>query len=228
MRTKLHWILGLSIVGSFIGCVLNFVPGRVERIMLYPFGAMILLMKGVAAIGVFLGLPLAILWYLTNRHDLKDFARDVRRDGIRSKFRRTTVLEVMAIVFVLTVYFTLYEAKIPAGLMFRLHRQPFETAAKEYLALVNPEDPESAYSEMVEKRIGIYTVDAYGIDERGGTYLRVKSFEIGKGTDEISDIFSFGFVKNPNPEGSPFGAAHYKLRHIVDDWYVFQVSDDYF
>ncbi len=37
---------------------------------------------------------------------------------------------------------------------------------------------------------------------------------------------SYGFVKQPILEGTPFGAANNTTFHLVDDWYWSHASND--
>ena len=73
------------------------------------------------------------------------------------------------------------------------------------------------------RRIGPYYVDECRVDERGGTYFRVYS-----GADGIGpDVMSYGFCYRPNADGSPFGAAHYGVYRMGNDWYWYRASDDW-
>jgi len=72
--------------------------------------------------------------------------------------------------------------------------------------------------------LGIYHVDEWASDQRGGVYFRT-----GTGPDGIGpDTMSYGFVYRPNREGSPFGASHYMVRRLGGDWYWFRASNDWF
>lgn len=64
----------------------------------------------------------------------------------------------------------------------------------------------------------IYWVDQWGTDARGGTYFRTLA---GAGPSGAS----FGFAYRPNPHGSPFGDADYRLWHLTGDWYSFQAAE---
>jgi hypothetical protein len=99
---------------------------------------------------------------------------------------------------------------------FLIDRPAFETAAVGA--------PKSTIGMPFGKRLGIYNVDECAADPRGGLFFRVYS-----GRDGISpDTMSYGFVKQPNLKGSPFGAAKYAIFHLVDDWYWFRASNDWF
>ncbi len=77
--------------------------------------------------------------------------------------------------------------------------------------------------EELGQQIGPYWVDRYGQDSRGGVYFRTHSGPDGIGPDEMS----YGFVFQPNDEGTPFGNAHYRCRHLFGDWFAFAASDDW-
>jgi hypothetical protein len=83
--------------------------------------------------------------------------------------------------------------------------------------------PVSDYgSKKLDRWIGIYHVDEYAADPRGGVYFRT-----GSGPDGIGpDMMSYGFVYRPNPQGTPFGATRLEIRRITQDWCWFQTSDD--
>jgi hypothetical protein len=75
-----------------------------------------------------------------------------------------------------------------------------------------------------DRWVGIYHVDEYAADPRGGVYFRT-----GTGADGIGpDTMSYGFVYRPNRLGTPFGAARYLVRPLGrDGWYWFQASNDW-
>jgi hypothetical protein len=76
---------------------------------------------------------------------------------------------------------------------------------------------------MLNRQVGPYYVDRYGADRRGGVFFRTAIAPDGFGPDQKS----FGFAFRPNGKGSPFGNAHYRLKHLFGDWYVFATSDDW-
>jgi hypothetical protein len=75
----------------------------------------------------------------------------------------------------------------------------------------------------LDRRIGIYHVDQYAADPRGGVYFRTGSAADGLGPDTMS----YGFAYRPNGEGTPFGRAAYLVRPLGGEWYWFQASDDF-
>lgn len=68
---------------------------------------------------------------------------------------------------------------------------------------------------------GLYHVDEYAADPRGGVYFRVRM------SYHMIDTVSYGLAYQPNREGSPFGNADYELQAFVDDWYWFTANDDW-
>ncbi len=78
-------------------------------------------------------------------------------------------------------------------------------------------------TEPLGRMLGVYHVDRYAADPRGGVYFRTHSGPAGIGPDTMSH----GFTYKPNPEGTPFGRAGYHCSRIDGDWYVFSASNDY-
>ncbi|MHC4741530.1 MAG: hypothetical protein ACYS8Z_06455 [Planctomycetota bacterium] len=134
----------------------------------------------------------------------------------RSDKQRAKLMFLRFVVSLAIVFFTLglVYFEIPLRTAFCLCKSSFE----EYLE----EDPiESSMFSPINKRLGIWNVDRYEKDPRGGAYFR-----IGTGHDLV-DQLSYGFVFMPNREGTPFGNAKYVLIWITGDWYCFGVSNDY-
>lgn len=75
----------------------------------------------------------------------------------------------------------------------------------------------------LNERLGIYQVDEYAADPRGGVYFRTGWTGDGIGPDRLS----FGFAYRPNTEGSPFGSKYYAPRRLFGQWYWFKASDDF-
>jgi hypothetical protein len=75
----------------------------------------------------------------------------------------------------------------------------------------------------LNRKIGAWKVDRYAVDPRGGVFFRT-----GAGFTLGPDGMHYGFAYRPNPEGSPFGRAGYRLSRMSADWYSFSVSDDYY
>jgi hypothetical protein len=70
--------------------------------------------------------------------------------------------------------------------------------------------------------VGIYRVDAYAADARGGVYFRTTKTADGIGPDTMS----YGFAHRPNRQGTPFGASGYRVYRLHGDWCWFHASDD--
>lgn len=99
-----------------------------------------------------------------------------------------------------------------ARMEFRRHRAAFEQAASDAAAGVRPRT----------QVIGRWQVEDARADPRGGVYVAT-----GYAPDIIIDVLTVGFVRNPNANGTPYGAARYELRHIEGDWYLFRASSDW-
>lgn len=70
--------------------------------------------------------------------------------------------------------------------------------------------------------LGVYHVDRYAADPRGGVYFHTHAGPDGIGPATMSYRFAF----RPNREGSPFGRARYHLAHMIGDWCGFSASND--
>jgi hypothetical protein len=103
---------------------------------------------------------------------------------------------------------------VPQRIAFRFYYSEFQP-----LVLAAPA---GWRGEELGRRLGPYWVDRYGADPRGGVFFRTHTGPDGIGPDELS----YGFAFQPNPDGTPFGVARYRLHHLFGDWYAFAVSDD--
>jgi hypothetical protein len=119
-----------------------------------------------------------------------------------------------------------------AGIMFGtlgllcLHvpqRVAFAFCYSDLRTLVDNAPADKLRGEELGRQVGLYWVDRYGADTRGGVFFRTATGPDGIGPDEMS----YGFAFRPNGLGTPFGNAHYRHRHLFGDWYVFAASDDY-
>jgi hypothetical protein len=117
---------------------------------------------------------------------------------------------------ILLCTYMLLKFYIPRRIAFAASRASFEQL------LVQA--PVSQYPAMPLNRwLGVYRVDAYAADSRGGVYFRVYSGNDGLGPDRMS----YGFAYKPNMQGTPFGAAEYRVFSLGNGWYWFRASDDW-
>ena len=105
----------------------------------------------------------------------------------------------------------LVQLNLPQQLAFKLSRSAFETALDSVPVAVTQAD----------KRMGLYKIERYGTDPRGGLYFRVRREDAGL------DLIHYGFVYQPNQQGSPFGESNYTLEHLTDDWYIFSETSPF-
>ncbi|BAY66847.1 hypothetical protein H6G41_26460 [Tolypothrix sp. FACHB-123] len=146
--------------------------------------------------------------------------RTLGRRNLKSiRLRRQTFVpwrEVTIIAGIVLVCYVLLKFYIPRRLAFMISQSAFEQ--------VRVQLPISAKGNItLNRKLGLYEVDEYAMDSRGGLYFRV--FWGGDGLSP--DTISYGFVHQPNSEGSPFGAAKYQVFYLYGDWYWFRVSDDF-
>ena len=103
-------------------------------------------------------------------------------------------------------------------------RLAFAYSISDFQALVEQAPVHESGGEPLNQRVGVFMVQDYAADPRGGVYFRVY-----QGGDGIGpDIMSYGFVHQPNREGTPYGAARYGLYHLGSGWYWFRASDDWY
>jgi hypothetical protein len=102
-------------------------------------------------------------------------------------------------------------------------RLAFVVCESEFRRLAEAGPSEDWRDQELGRQIGLYSVDRYAADRRGGVYFRTHA-----GTDGIGpDTLSYGFALRPNGEGTPFGNAKYHLNPLFGDWYVFAASNDW-
>ena len=99
-------------------------------------------------------------------------------------------------------------------------QRQFDELVEEFDELV--EEPKSIRGEPIERRVGFWIVDSLAQEPRGGMYFRTFSRPAG-----FVDTLSYGFVHQPNDQGSPFGAAGYEVDSLGRDWYTFVASNDF-
>jgi hypothetical protein len=121
----------------------------------------------------------------------------------------------------------LWSAAVMFGTMALLwfhvpQRLVFALCCSELRGLVDATPVDAIRSKELGRQIGPYWVDRYGTDRRGGVYFRTHTGPDGIGPDQMS----YGFAFQPNDQGTPFGNAGYRCRHLFGDWYVFAASDD--
>lgn len=116
--------------------------------------------------------------------------------------------QVLVAPLVVCLTYGLLKFYVPRRVVFFACQSQFEP----YLASA----PVSEYQgKPLGRWLGVYRVDEYAADPRGGVYFRT-----GTGRDGIGpDRMSYGFAHRPNRQGSPYGAARYGTWRQSDDWY---------
>lgn len=143
--------------------------------------------------------------------------RYYRTDPSRAKF--IFIRSILAVGILLGTFILVLD-NIPVRASFLMFIKSFERRLPLESSVTNGLDSKEQWRQQY---VGIWHVDERMIDSRGGIYFR-----IGKSMDGISpDQMSFGFVYQPNREGSPFGNAKYECYRITRKWYFFHASDDF-
>lgn len=205
--------LQIRILGKIAICITLLIGVAILIISIYP-GALNsfffpVMLVSIVCVPIFAVLVI-LFWGL----------RTLGRRNLKSiRLRRQTFVpwrEVAIIAGIALVCYVLLKFYIPRRLAFMISQSAFEQ--------VRVQLPISAKGNIkLNRKLGLYEVDEYAIDSHGGAYFRVFS-----GGDALSpDTISYGFVHQPNSEGSPFGAAKYQVFYLYGDWYWFRVSDDF-
>lgn len=131
----------------------------------------------------------------------------------RSQFSKATVIRIVLIAIVSIGSYGLLKFYVPRRIAFSLSRPAFDRGLEK--------TPQGTNIRSLQ--FGVYKIEAYAIDRRGGQYFRAYSHGDGLGPDTVS----YGFVYQPNSEGSPFGDAYYGIHPLGKGWYWFEASGDW-
>ena len=116
-------------------------------------------------------------------------------------------------VFALCVGLIVLDAPLRAA--FRMWRPAFEP----FVATAPPAHTSQYAGVVLGRRVGIWWVDRYGRDPRGGVYFRI-------GQAGLLWEGSCGFAWQPNSGcTTPFG-HRVRVTRITGDWFLFTASDD--
>jgi hypothetical protein len=199
MKNLHHILFGLALLAGVGLLVLSLFPGVFSGFLAISFLALMPLFLVVGTVGALLAAIHCI-----------ETIRKERRQAVVILRRCAPTIALLLASMILAV----------SGLPRRL---AFRTAQDEFDSVRNRVASAGTDGELGQ-RVGIWRVDRCAVDTRGGVFFRV-----GTGPDGIGpDTMSYGFAYRPNKQGTPFGAAGYRLVHIAADWYEFHVSSDYY
>lgn len=195
MRLRGRAAVTLVTLACLILQLVSVYPGVLNDLALSGFFLLVLIGPIVLLGGV---VAFLVLWFTNRIHQ------------IALPWGSTAI--VLAIVLGTYVSLKFY---LPRRIAFSLSRQAFRQAMRQM--------PTSEFPQLLNRRLGIYQVDEYAADPRGGFYFRVY-----RGRDGIGpDTMSYGFVYQPNGSGTPFGAARYRLYRLGNGWCWFRASNDW-
>jgi hypothetical protein len=226
-QSLLHWLWIATIVTGVICCLMGIVPGRGS--LFIPILIMIFLVMfctipvTVIIPALIISFVVASLFFLMKRNSFLKRLDAKWRSELGPLLDRVMILNAIKVSGTSLLFLIVLADEIPATIGFCLSRSAFETSSETIAAKFVTMSSDEREVELSRNVFGIYHVDAIRIDKRGGIYYRVST-----GYDGIFDMMSYGFAKNPNQIGSPFGRASYSKTRIVGDWYVFQASNDYY
>ena len=188
--------MALVVILCVSALVLNVYPGVLNQLVFRGILFTIRLFPVVAIVGTVGAIAFACLWRAGRLSRLSE----LRRHAVLA-------LAMLAATYGLLRYY------VPRRMAFELSRSSFQAYLDNSGQNTNPVS--------LKKRVGLYVVDDYVTDPRGGIYFRVHSGGFGP------DVMSYGFCYRPNSAGTPFGDAHYRAFRLGDGWYWFRVSDDW-
>ena len=138
--------------------------------------------------------------------------------AVEGKLRRPKIpwKGIAAVFTILLATYVLLKFYVPRRIAFALSQSTFE-------AQLAKASPSARGGAPMNSMIGVYRVDKFAADPRGGVFFRVHSGKDGIGPDAMT----YGFAHKPNAEGTPFGAAHYRTYRLGGDWFWFHASDDW-
>ena len=188
----------IGIVAVVLVCLgalaLSVYPGVLNDILLFALVLSVFAAPLIAIIGAF------TLWWLDRRGRLGS-------ETIPWRQVRIALLVLLGTTVLLI-------GNVPRRIAFMASRSAFQSVVDQAPIPVGRDT-------LLNRRLGIYMVDEYRADSRGGTYFRVYS------SPDSIDTISFGFCYRPNSEGSPFGASGYRTFRLGDGWYWFRANNDW-
>ncbi|MCC5636564.1 hypothetical protein LC593_11955 [Nostoc sp. CHAB 5844] len=206
MKLFSNIIFFITIVICVAALAISIYPGVLSEIIFVSFVLFFIGLPIVAAIGIFLLIALIVL---AQRGKLDQLQLNRKFKNFRISWRRVAMMVAIVVLSGILLKF-----QIPRRLAFRVSKPAFEQM------LVQA--PVSSVGDMkLNRQLGLYYVDEYAADPRGGVYFRVYS------SRWIFQITSYGFVYKPNSKGSPFGSTNYQTFRIFGNWYWFEDSTDW-
>jgi hypothetical protein len=208
----MNYTLGLAVAVSFLLLLLGIFPGVLGDLFLLAILTSCLWLPALVIGGGCLLFPLS--------RGLGKMTKP--GDGPHDEFAGVTEPHVTyrrwmgLLIAILILNLMLFATGVPRRLAFAISRPAFESLLAKA--------PTTAYQGVaLNRQLGIYHVDRFATDPRGGVYFR--SY---KGADGLGpDTMSYGFAFSPNPVGTPFGRAGYGYSHLFGNWYSFNASNDY-
>ena len=137
--------------------------------------------------------------------------RVTRRKSINLRIPGRAAGVLLAIVSATALLIAL---QAPRRVAFACSRPAFE-------AYVDQTPTSQSGGTALNQRLGLFLVNAYAADQRGGVYFTVFAGSEGIG----SETTYYGFARRPNEFGTPFGDAAYRVTPLGNDWYWFQATD---
>ena len=203
------WSVVIGALLSLSAIVLSIWPGRLELVGITLF-------YGLCAL-TWVWVPLTVVGYWLWRNSRKIALRGQGSSRSGTPYRgRTWIL-----ASVLMLSWVLVANEIPLRLAFALSAPAFDVLLLEDEPGASERGRVGQHDLRRARRVGVYSVDTIAVGELGGVFFRTTKYEDGP------DVLSYGFAYQPEPDGTPFGNAHYELIRLRGDWHVFFVSSDF-
>lgn len=202
-----RWLAALSVTGSVLVVALSIYPGALSQALLFivPLGMCAAFPIGLALAGALL----VALGRALSPHQGSS-------PGPNPDAKRACPWLALALLTP-TAALALLALHIPLRIAF--------LTARPGLARLASAPPPPVFGERDRRKLyrwcGVYRVDEFGVDDRGGVYFRVDSSAHGS----VARM-SYGFAHKPSPTGSPYGTAGYRLIPLGGDWFYFRAWDD--
>ena len=201
--TRLNWSLFATLAICSLALTLSIYPGLLQSLP-------------VILAFLFIGVTWVLIVGGTVFFGLVEMAQRLQSSVAmdwRSQFPKTHLIRIGLIWVILMGSYGLLKFYVPRRIAFALSRPAFDRGLEK--------TPQGKNIRPLQ--FGVYKIEAYEIDRRGGQYFRAYSHGDGLGPDTVS----YGFVYQPNPDGSPFGDAYYGIHPLGKRWYWFQASADW-
>jgi hypothetical protein len=219
----MYWFWSALLIGVQLLCAallwFSGFPGMNANLLLIAFAVVyVILYYGWFLVGALIVINGGILlWHhYRQKHSHRLRQRSFRQSRKR-RFPTKLALVTVSLIFLTSIVGTL---NVPKKILFSLSRSDFDAFVNN-AALVKAQ-----CLPVMKQKLGWYLVEGCDVDPRGGIYFKTGSENL------ILDSVSYGFVYQPNREGSrEFGDLDGDLDYdhypLTGSWYWFRAERDW-